>query len=263
MFAKSTTSVPDLSDLPLCELENELASLSCHITSGMCRMLEIVGEVDRREAWTGWSSCAAWLAWRCGLNPRSAREQVRVARALRELPLIRASFSCGELTYSKVRALTRVATPESEDELLDFAGVLTAAQLERALRAYARVSTEEAHELQQGEKLSHFWDDAGNLVVHARLAPEDGALFLKALEAAREQLWKANSDWWKDDEEAGSAEPRHPPPSNAEAFVTMADNALDLRDLPSAAVRLRHGAEVERLVEHALVHTRIARDLTQ
>jgi hypothetical protein len=167
-----------MSGLSLRELENELTSLASHMTSGMCRMLEIVGEVDRREAWTGWSSCAAWLAWRCGLNPRSAREQVRVARALRELPLIRESFSCGELTYSKVRALTRVATPKSEAELVDFAGVFTAAQLERALRAYARVSSEAAHELHQWEKLSYFWDDEGNLNVRARVAPEDGALIL-------------------------------------------------------------------------------------
>src|SRR5262249_54093650 len=173
MFAESTTSLSDMSDLPLSELEDELASLAAHMSAGMCRMLEIVGEVDRREAWTGWSSCAAWLAWRCALSPRSAREQVRVARALRELPLIRASFSSGELTYSKVRALTRVATADTEAELLDFAGVLTAAQLERALRAYARVSTHEAHELQKWERLDYFWDDGGNLIVPARLPPED------------------------------------------------------------------------------------------
>jgi hypothetical protein len=214
-----------MSDLPLNELENELASLASNLSAGMCRLLEIVGEVDRREAWTGWSSCAAWLAWRCALSPRSAREHVRVARDLPELPLIRASFACGELSYAKVRALTRVATAETEAELLDFAAVLTAAQLERALRAYARVSTREAHELQKWERLTYFWDDDGNLIVRGRLAPEDGALFIRALEAAREQLWKANDDWWKEDE-GGSAEPRHRPPSNAEAFVTMADNAL-------------------------------------
>lgn len=78
----------------------------------MSRWLELVAEMDRREAWAGWVFCsrAAWLSWRCAVAPRSAREHVRVARALEELPRVRAAFAAGELSYAKVRALTRVAT---------------------------------------------------------------------------------------------------------------------------------------------------------
>src|SRR5207248_8106266 len=83
----------------------------------------------------GAGSCAAWVAWRCGLTARSAREHVRVARRLAGLPRTRAAFAHGVLSYAKVRALTRVATAESEGELLELAGVLTAAQLERTVRA--------------------------------------------------------------------------------------------------------------------------------
>ena len=83
--------------------------------------------------WKAWGGCSRWLAWRCGLDSRTARERVRVARALGGLPLIRAAFGRGELSYAKVRALTRVSAPANEDELLELAGELTAGQLERAL----------------------------------------------------------------------------------------------------------------------------------
>src|SRR5262249_5254564 len=150
---------------------------------------ELVAECDRRGVGSGWSSTAEWLAWRCALNPRSAREHVRVARALEELPLIHAAFGKGELSYAQVRALTRVRRPDREDESLRLAVVLTASQLDRALRAYRRVTTEEAHEEHASEKLTYYWDEDGSLIVRGRLAPEDGALFLKALEAGRKKLW--------------------------------------------------------------------------
>src|SRR5438034_5763479 len=129
--------------LSLAELVDELATLASHIYAGTCRWLELVAELDRRGGFAG-CSCVEWLAWRCALTPRAAREHVRVARRLLELPLIHAAFAEGELSYAKVRALTRVADEESEEELLELARHLTAAQLERALRGYRRVTTTEA-----------------------------------------------------------------------------------------------------------------------
>src|SRR3990170_3355498 len=185
----------------------------------MCRWLELVAETDRRGCWAdeGRGSCGEWLAWRCGLAPRAAREHVRVASRLVELPLVHEAFSRGELSYAKVRALSRVAEPESEAELIELASALTAAQLERAVRAYRRVSSEEARDLHEDAHLSASWDDDGSLVIRGRLAPEDAALFLRALEAARDVL--------REDAGRGSAEPR-PRPTNAEALVAMADAAL-------------------------------------
>jgi Domain of unknown function (DUF222)/HNH endonuclease len=176
-----------------------------------------VGELDRRSGWVdgGVRSCAEWIAWRCALTPRAAREHVRVARSLAELPLTHASFARGELSYAKVRAVTRVATPESEEELLALARVCTASQLERCVRAYRRVSTKEAREQREAASLSVFWNPDGSLDIHGRLAPEDGALFLRAIESARDSLWR------------GSAEPRPTrQASMAEALVAVADAAL-------------------------------------
>jgi Domain of unknown function (DUF222) len=149
-----------------------------------------VAELDRRGGWaeSGRASCAEWLAWRCALTPRAAREHVLLARRLGELPLIHAGFAQGELSYAKARALTRVATTENEEELLELARVFTAAQLERAVRAYRRVTTAEAREIQEDTYPSAFWEDDGSLAVHGRLAPEDETLFLRALEAMPDAL---------------------------------------------------------------------------
>src|SRR5215211_7457664 len=136
-------------ELTAAQLEDEVAKLSAHMNAGMCRWLELVAELDRRGCWieSGSGSCAEWLAWRCAISPRAARDHVRVARRLPELPLIRDAFARGELSYTKVRALTRVATPESQGELLRLGRALTAAQLDRAVAAYRRVTAAEAEDL--------------------------------------------------------------------------------------------------------------------
>ncbi len=198
------------------DIQDEVATLASHLHAGTCRWLELVGELDRRGDWAefGSGSCADWLAWRCGLLPRAAREHVRVARCLAGLPLIHAAFAVGRLSYSKVRALTRVADADSEQELLDLARTLTAAELERALRAYRRVTTCEANELHDGAYVTTDWQPDGTLTIRGCLTPEDGALLLAALEAFRGPLWKA-----------GSAEPPQRPTA-AEALVAIADRAL-------------------------------------
>jgi hypothetical protein len=241
------TGTPDLRRVSRDHLEAELATLASHLYAGTCRWLELVAELDRRGGWAerGCVSCAEWLAWRCALTPRAAREHVRVARCLPELPLVHSAFAAGELSYAKVRALTRVASAENEDELLELARACTAAQLERTVRAYRRVSTEEAREVQEQAHLSVFWAADGSLEIHGRLAPEDGALLLRALDAMRDSLWKRAR---------GSAEPRNggaaePRPtrqaSNAEALIAVADAALAAPDAD------RPGGERYQVVLHA------------
>ncbi|HST15570.1 MAG TPA: DUF222 domain-containing protein [Gaiellaceae bacterium] len=226
----------DPAALPLAALEAELATLASHLYAGTCRWLELVAELDRRAGWAdaGARSCAEWIAWRCALTPRAAREHVRVARALGELPLTQASFARGELSYAKVRAVTRVATAESEEDLLKLASHCTASQLERSVRAYRRVTTEEAREQQDDAHLNVFWSPDGSLEIHGRLAPEDGALLLRALESMRDSLWR------------GSAEPRPArQASTAEALVAVADAAL------AGAGHERTGGERYQVVIHA------------
>jgi hypothetical protein len=112
--------------------------LSAHIDAATHRMLQCIRGFDEAGGWCeqGAVSCAQWLAWRVGLDPATAREKVRVARALGKLPAIDEDFRSAALSYAKVRALTRVATPQNEGRLLEMARVATGAQLERLCRAY-------------------------------------------------------------------------------------------------------------------------------
>src|SRR4051794_41607412 len=118
---------------PLAELAQEITSGAVRLAAATAAWLVLVAEFDRRQGWAGVGirSCAEWLAWQCGLSPGAAREHVRVARALRSLRSIDAAFAAGRLSYSKVRALTRIAEPDCEAALLEFALSATASQTER------------------------------------------------------------------------------------------------------------------------------------
>ena len=183
---------------PLDQLEAEITELAGHFNAAEHRWLTLVAEFDRRNGWSDGAchSCAHWLNFKCGLALGAAREKVRVAHALETLPKISRAMSRGELSYSKVRALTRIANAEIEDYLLSIALHGTAEHVERLVQGFRRAK--EAEELsrearQQAERcLSYRWDDDGSLVLKGRLPAEIGALFLKALDAASEEISTPN-----------------------------------------------------------------------
>ncbi len=154
---------------------------------------------------------------------------------MQELPATRAAFARGELTFTKVRALTRVATGSSEESLLDLAGALTASQLERALRAFRRVAAEDAREAHELEYVDYYLDDDGTLFLRARLAAEDGTLLIKALETARERVVErrreeraaaANDPQAQAQAGVGGASIDPPRPARVEALLDLAAAAL-------------------------------------
>ncbi len=178
-----------LTEPELDRLEAEILTLCGHINAAEYRFLKLLADYDRACGWGrhGVASCVQWLNWQCGIGAVAARERVRTARALDDLPLISNAFSRGELSYSKVRALTRVATRENESTLLNIALHGTATHVERLVRKYRWVRRKhdaEHAETQHRERyLDTFWDD-GALVVQARLPGEVGALVKQAIEAA-------------------------------------------------------------------------------
>src|SRR6188472_4059078 len=166
--------------------EDELATLASHLSAATARWLELAWEFREQVSSDDF---AGWLGYRCGVTGREAREYMRVAEALQDLPAIRAAFSRGETTYTKVRALTRVATGANEERLLELAGALTASQLERALRVFRRITAEDARETHELEFVSYHFEEDGSLYLRARLAAEDGTVLVKALdELARTSL---------------------------------------------------------------------------
>ena len=135
---------PDPPDpVPLERLEAQICELAGHLTAATCRFLVLLADFDARRGWASWemNSCAQWLSWKCQMSSGAAREHVRVARALRDLPVIRAEFAAARLSYAKVRALTRIATPDTEQGLAEIAGPMTGNQLERFAAPTGRSAT--------------------------------------------------------------------------------------------------------------------------
>ena len=118
------------------DLGDRIAGMAASMDAACQRLLADLRRFDDELGWArhGMLSCACWLSWRCGIALGAAREKVRVAHALACLPLIDDALACGQISYSKVRAMTRVATPENEANLLQIALHSTAAQLEKTCR---------------------------------------------------------------------------------------------------------------------------------
>jgi hypothetical protein len=172
--------------VPLERLEAQICELAGHLTAATCRFLVLLGDFDARRGWASWemTSCAAWLSWKCQLTAGTAREHVRVARALRDLPVLRAEFAAGRLSYAKVRALTRIATPATEQDLAEIAAPMTGNQLERFARAHRQVSHADDTAARVRRRLAWRLEDDGSLAGTFRLPPLQGAVLLQALRAA-------------------------------------------------------------------------------
>jgi hypothetical protein len=216
---------PAASIAELDRLGDEIAELAAHLGAATARLLDRIREFDAREGWnTGFRSCAAWLTWRVGLLPGAAREHVRVARALGTLPRLAQALARGELSYSKVRELTRVATPETEERLLAVGRAGTAEHVARIVRGWRRVDRKaEAREAQQQHRnrtLHVYPDEDGSVRVKGRLSPELGALLVKALDAARQTLYQRRRSQAPD----GDAPTREQ--QDADALALLAETAL-------------------------------------
>jgi 5-methylcytosine-specific restriction endonuclease McrA len=203
-------------------LGDEIAELSAHLEAATARLLDLIRDFDARGGWnTGFRSCAEWLSWRVGLDLGAARERVRVARALDALPRLADALARGELSYAKVRALTRVATPETEERLLAVGRAGTAAHVERIVRGWRyvdrRAEARDTARRHASRALHVIQDEDGTVVIRGRLEPEAGALFVKALAAGRERL-------------AQKADQIIDPPTfaqqQADALVLIAESAL-------------------------------------
>ena len=181
--ARPEEAAPDVETLG-----DRIADLAARIQAATYELLVLIRQFDERDGWEGFASCAHWLSWRIGLAPGAAREKVRVAHALAKLPRLSEALQRGEVSYSKVRAVTRVATPTTEQALLDVALAGTAAHVEQVVRTWRRMdrAAEQAEDRRRHESRAlHTWvDDDGMIVVRGRLAPEVGAVLRRALEAA-------------------------------------------------------------------------------
>ncbi len=184
----------DFSSISTPQLVDEITTLAGHLNAANARFLALIAELDRRRGWAEWGvkSLAHWLNWKCGIDLGAAREKVRVARALAGLPQVAAAMNVGRLSYAKVRAMTRVATPANESYLLNIALRGTASHVENVVRGYRRAL--DAEELSRealqhrDQSLLYYTEADGSLIIRGKLPAEIGALFVRALEAAEDSL---------------------------------------------------------------------------
>jgi len=205
------------------QLADKITTLAGQINAANYRFLKLIAEFDRRVAWEGPGirSCAYWLNWKCGININAAREKVRVARALEELPEINEAFEKGELSYSKVRAMTRAATDLNESYLLNIAQYGTAQHVEKLVGAFRTVSRVEdfagsdaisvmgeldesvvvsddefdkrrEQKLYESRGVSCYQDDEGMWIINAKLPAEEGGLLVKLLQELGNNLADSN-----------------------------------------------------------------------
>ena len=168
-------------------LEAEITTLAAHLAAAMCRWLLMVAEYERRRAFMAWEcvSMEHWLSIHAGIAASTARAHLAVARELGGLPVTTKAFAEGRLSYSKVRALCRVATADNEHEWVELAQQATASQLERLTGDVRRVAaaSEEGRAAAQHDERSFSWEwtDGGMLQVRGLLPPETGAVLVRLL----------------------------------------------------------------------------------
>ena len=183
------------------QLDEAIVSLSARINASTYELLVLIREFDERAGWLKWGleSCSQWLHWRCDLSRCAAREKVRVAHALKALPEIAMAFSDGRLSYSKVRALTRVATPANEDALVRFALATTATRVEERCHQMRNThpgAVEAANQVHARREVRAFRDAGrGTMTLTVELPMEEGALICQALDKAVETAGKKGPEF--------------------------------------------------------------------
>jgi hypothetical protein len=233
-------------------LADEIAVLAADLDAATHRLLTCIRRFDESEEWAvaGAQSCAHWLTWRIGLDETTAREKVRVARALGRLPVIDAALSRGEISYAKVRALTRVATIDNETRLIEISRAATGAQLERICRRFRRATREieDVPNLDPEERTLRVRPtESGMLRLEITLHPDEAALVLQAIEKARDGLRVAArvaaGSVTAATPDASAEAPPPAPPVTFEATIPARATAAPGRPAPSPADGLVFMAE--------------------
>lgn len=211
-------AIAPLTRRSLDQLEEDIISLSSHINAMEYEFLVLVREFDLRQGWKEYhfNNCAEWLNMRCGMAIATAREKIRVANMLFDLPQTATAFQKGDLSFSKAKSLTRVATPLNEEHLLDFALKATASQVDKHCQNLRNVqretSTRNANRLHEQRYLSWLAHSDGSVTLSVELPKESADLVIKAIEMSV-----------SDDPRGG-----HPPRGGCDLFQQQADALVEM-----------------------------------
>ena len=251
MAVATAQSEPPSSPSSAESLGREISELCSYIYAAEAKLLDLIHRFDADECYTslGFHSTAHWLNYQCGVGMNAARERVRVANALAELPKLKRALAAGKLSYSKVRALTRIADANNEDYLLMIATYGTAHHVEKLVALYRRsvrlqdVATAEA--VYASRELTVHYDEQGALIVHGRFPAEQGALIVKALEMAMDRDFAKTS---RDEPDRQLSEDRAAEPDAAnDAFA--ASPSVQSPDTPPIRIATRRADALAAIAE--------------
>jgi len=237
-----TLNVADLKRTRCERIADEISELCSYVYAAEHRLLTLIREFDEQEGWAhlGFHSCAYWLNFKCGMDLNTARERIRVAHALDRLPQIDSRFAAGAVSYSKVRAMTRIANEGNEDYLLMVATHGTAHHVEKLVQKYRRAKRlqdcDAANEQYENRQLSYHYDHDGGLVIKGRFPAEQGALIVKALEMAMERQYSEDADSTGSASPDVSAETPEPTPIStrrADALAEVAETYMNAEPVPN------------------------------
>ncbi len=221
------------------ELRRAVTDMAARINLADWRFVKLIAAMERIRSWRegGYCSLGNWLDHRCGLGPCASRERIRIGRALERLPHIDAAFRDGAISYSKVRAITRVATPHTDAMLLAIAEGGSAAQLESLVRTCERVGGSRRRASSEERRgLSWHYED-GMLVITAAVPAERGALVINALQQVvdgrRDESEARNGEWLAAMCRPGNAEPAAEEGSGEEPVEGV--GAIDAQEMMSRA----------------------------
>jgi hypothetical protein len=212
------------------QLEDEIISLSTHMNAIEYEFLVLVREFDLRQGWKAYNfnNCAEWMNYKCGMSLCTAREKLRVAKLLFDLPQTAAAFQKGDLSFSKAKSLTRVATPVNEEHLLDFALQATASQVDNHCQELRNVQREtsirDANRSHEQRYLSWSAHSDGSVTLSVELPKESAALVIKAIEkGSNSNLSAEDSAYFEEDPEDS-----HPPRGGLNLFQRQADALVEM-----------------------------------
>lgn len=216
------------------QLEEDIVTFAGRMNQAEYEFLVLIREFDLRHGWRAYhfNNCSEWIDMKCGISYDTAREKVRVAHALMDLPETSSAFSNGKLSYSKARALTRLATPQNEADLLEYALPATARQVEnhcRELRnAQRKESTEDVNRIHKRRYLTRTYHNDGSMTINVEVTREVGDLIMKALECAMEQQINPKAQNAEEDEQENTEQShdKEPPQQNESSLLARQADAL-------------------------------------
>jgi len=288
MAAVTALSLPESTPSSSESLGREISELCSYIYAAEAKLLDLIRQFDTGNHYValGFHSTAHWLNYQCGMGMNSARERVRVAKALADLPKLQAGLAEGRLSYSKVRALTRIADSGNEDYLLNIATYGTAHHVEKLVSMFRRSvrlhDTEAARAVYENRELLVTYDEYGALIIKGRFPAEQGALILNALNRAMEQDFK-NLPTAEEDREAVAAdaapdcevsEPSTKPrvrfatrradglAAIAETYMNNSENAGNTADRYQVVVHVTAGGSAEEKDERTAISDEVPSLLT-